>query len=198
MFNHRQKLNRTKKLKTLKDFISSQVVEEKETEVVIESNEPEVLELLEAEDCPLAYHELEEDKKLDPPAVLIMRRKWIRQYPNNQRVALYYVDKIDKYVTIPYTSMQWSTTSATSGVTEQVDESVDVIKQLQKIKDMQQHGTIKHMDGSSSKVDVNTAHAVLTVHKALNADNKKKFADMICKSNHHMKKAADFAWKHLK
>ncbi len=45
---------------------------------------------------------------MDPPAVLIMKRKWIRQYPNNQRVALYYVDKINKYVTVPYTAMQWS------------------------------------------------------------------------------------------
>jgi hypothetical protein len=54
------------------------------------------------------------DRKLsmDPPAVLIMKRKSIRQFPNNQRVALYYVDKIDKYVTVPYTSMQWSSTGS--------------------------------------------------------------------------------------
>jgi hypothetical protein len=45
---------------------------------------------------------------MDPPAVLIMNRKSIRQFPNGQRVAMYYVDKIDKYVTIPYTASQWS------------------------------------------------------------------------------------------
>jgi hypothetical protein len=45
---------------------------------------------------------------MDPPAVLIMKRKWVRMFPNNQRVALYYVDKINKYVTVPYTAMQWS------------------------------------------------------------------------------------------
>jgi hypothetical protein len=44
----------------------------------------------------------------DPPAVLIMKRKSIRLFPNGQRVALYYVDKINKYVTVPYSSMQWS------------------------------------------------------------------------------------------
>lgn len=49
---------------------------------------------------------------MDPPAVLIMKRKSIRQFPNNQRVALYYVDKINKYVTVPYTAMQWSSTGA--------------------------------------------------------------------------------------
>lgn len=51
---------------------------------------------------------------MDPPNVLIMKRKWIRQYPNDQRVALYYVEKINKYVTIPYTAMQWSSSSPTS------------------------------------------------------------------------------------
>lgn len=49
---------------------------------------------------------------MDPPAVLIMKRKSVRQFPNGQRVALYYVDKIDKYVTVPYTAMQWSTSGA--------------------------------------------------------------------------------------
>jgi hypothetical protein len=46
---------------------------------------------------------------MDPPAVLLMKRKSVRQFPNGQRVALYYVDKINKYVTVPYEAMQWST-----------------------------------------------------------------------------------------
>jgi hypothetical protein len=44
----------------------------------------------------------------DPPNVLIMKRKAIRNFPNGQRVALYYVDKINKYVTVPYEAMHWS------------------------------------------------------------------------------------------
>ena len=52
------------------------------------------------------------NKTMDPPQVLIMKRKWVRQYPNNQRVALYYVEKINKYVTVPYTAMQWSASAA--------------------------------------------------------------------------------------
>ena len=61
-----------------------------------------------------------DDRKLsmDPPAVLIMKRKSIRQFSNNQRVALYYVDKIDKYVTVPYTAMQWSSTGSMDEETE--------------------------------------------------------------------------------
>lgn len=56
---------------------------------------------------------------LDPPNILIMKRQSIRQYPNNQRVALYFVDKINKYVTVPYTAMQWSSSSPTSSVAEE-------------------------------------------------------------------------------
>ena len=47
---------------------------------------------------------------MDPPSVLLMKRKSVRQFPDGQRVALYYVEKLDKYVTVPYTAMQWSLT----------------------------------------------------------------------------------------
>lgn len=55
---------------------------------------------------------------MDPPQVLLMKRKWVRMFPNNQRVALYYVDKINKYVTVPYTAMQWSSSAPTSATEE--------------------------------------------------------------------------------
>ena len=44
----------------------------------------------------------------DPPAVMIMKRVSIRQFGDGQRVALYHVDKINKYITIPYNASQWS------------------------------------------------------------------------------------------
>lgn len=46
--------------------------------------------------------------QMDPPAIIIMKRKSVRQFPNNQRVALYFADKIRQYITVPYTSSQWS------------------------------------------------------------------------------------------
>ena len=57
-------------------------------------------------------NEKESNDSMDPPAVLIMKRKSVRQFANGQRVALYYVDKINKYVTVPYTAMQWSSTGS--------------------------------------------------------------------------------------
>ena len=79
----------------MKDFLDSrkplpEVVEEK----VI------TIEELEAMDEALMEGDEVKSHPMDPPAILIMRRKSIRQFPNNQRVAMYYVDKINKYVTV--------------------------------------------------------------------------------------------------
>jgi hypothetical protein len=187
-------------VKTLKEFLLNK---QKNLPELVEdfdiSNEPEILELTEEPSYIVGTEKSTQrhNHPMDPPAVLIMRRKSIRQFPNNQRVALYFVDKINKYVTVPYEAMQWSSTGGGVAEETQIDESIDVIGQLQKIKNTHQQGTVKHKDGSASKVDEQTAHAVLTVHGALNAENKKKYADMVARSNHHLQEAAEFAWKHL-
>lgn len=38
----------------------------------------------------------------DPPAVMVMRRKSIRQFPNGQRIAIYHIDALKMDVTVPY------------------------------------------------------------------------------------------------
>jgi hypothetical protein len=135
---------------------------------------------------------IEEALNIDPPYTLLLKREAIRMYPNGTKIALYYSKKLDKYFSVPYDA------SASIQAEETIKESVDAIGQLQKIKDSHQIGTVNHKDGSSSKVDVQTAHAVLTIHKNLNEGNKKKFADMVARSSHHMKKAADFSFSKLK
>ena len=82
-------------MKTLKEFLDSQN---------IDAND-----VLEAEELPKVLGEAAKDDKMNPPAVLMMRRKSVRQFPNGQKVALYYVDKINKYVTVPYMASMWST-----------------------------------------------------------------------------------------
>jgi hypothetical protein len=144
-------------------------------------------------------YEIEEaalDLNNDPPFVLVLKRKSIRLYPNNTKIALYYNQKLDKYFSIPYGAGVDAPVQAES--VEQIEETVDAIGQLQKIKDSRSIGTVRHKDGTASKVDVQTAHAVLTIHKNLNDENKKKFADMVARSSHHMKKATDFAFSKVK
>lgn len=54
----------------------------------------------------------------DMPSVLILKRKAIRVYPDNQKVALYYSQALDKYVTIPFNDVQTSLSE------EQIEENV--------------------------------------------------------------------------
>jgi hypothetical protein len=143
------------------------------------------------------HEELNEDVG-DPPFVLVLKRKAIRLYPNGQKVALYHNTKLNKFFSVPYGPGVDANIQAEDFESDINTVNEDAIAQLQRIKDSHQYGKVKHSDGTSSKVDVQTAHAILTVHKSLNDENKKKFADMVGKSNHHLQKAAEFSWKSMK
>lgn len=144
------------------------------------------------------YEEINEaPDSSDPPFVLVLKRKAIRLYPNGQKIALYFNNKINKYFSVPYGPGVDSNIQA-----EDLENGINsinenAIAQLQKIKDNHQLGMVKHNDGTSSKVDVQTAHAIITVHKNLNDENKKKFEDMVGKSRQHLQKAAEFSQKRM-
>ena len=62
------------------------------------------------------------DHSVDPPMILVLKRKAIRLYPNGQKIALYHSDKLGLDVSIPYSQKE----NAIAGVTseETIDESV--------------------------------------------------------------------------
>jgi hypothetical protein len=121
-------------------------------------------------------------QELDPPAVLIMRRKSIRQFPNGQRVALYYVDKINKYVTVPYENMQWSTSN---------EETIfDKVKQVNESK---KNMVVEHLDGSTTEITPQMAKHMIELHKKINEANKAKMLDMLEASAKHFQTIAKFS-----
>ena len=134
----------------------------------------------------------EESKPQDPPAIMVMRRKSIRQFPNGQRVALYYIDKLKKFVTVPYDDMQLSLT-----VKEYVEEDTDVFADLHHIALTNESSYINFDDGSSIKVNSDTATKILNMHESLNEDNKNKVSEMIQESKQQFLKIVDFAKKHV-
>lgn len=142
------------------------------------------------------YEIVESDEvESDPPFTLLLKRKAIRQYPDDTKIALYYNDKLKKYFSIPYSLKKGAETSIQAEEV-QIDEAV--MDQLHKIVAGKQAQRVKFATGETRSVDHFTASAITNVHKALNDDNKKKFADMIHKSPAHLAKAADFAFKHVK
>ena len=128
----------------------------------------------------------------DPPTILIMRRKSVRQFPGGQRVALYYIDKLKQYVTVPYGQSSGGLSTNMSMVKE------DVMFQLNEIATSGITKRINFDDESSIKVDKLTAESVLNVYEALNENNKQKVLDMAYKSKQQFLKVVDFASKHTK
>ena len=165
-------------MKTLKDFISTK--EEPLPEIMEESVEPEVLEVDE-----LPSFVVEDKKKIekhDPPAVLIMRRVGVRQYPNKQTVALYYVDKIHKYVTVPYDKSQQ--------IVSVSEEEVSVIEKLKWIVENKSSLII-----DSKQISLVQAKSVLNAYSKLNEKNKEKLEVM---AENNITEAIEFARRLLK
>jgi hypothetical protein len=129
----------------------------------------------------------------DPPYILLLKRKAIRIYPDNTKVALYHNKQLDKYFSVPYGPGVDSYIQA-----EETELEEAVIDQLNKIVSNKSAQSVKFGSGHTRKVDHYTASAITQVHNALNDDNKKKFSDMMHKSPEHFMKAADFALKRAK
>ena len=175
-------------MKTLKDFLSNKKTETTtsvEEQVVVE---PQVLSV--HDEMPVDFF-VEEDGKqqntnMDPPAVLIMRRKQIRQFPGGQRVALYYVDKINKYITLPYTAMQWGTTAT-------VEEEKTPFDKLSYIAESGELESITFSDGSKMTIKPQVAEVMIDLYNKLNYENKKRFVDSVNESKESFKKLSKFA-----
>jgi hypothetical protein len=134
-----------------------------------------------ATSTPVMEGKTSQTRELDPPAVLIMRRKSVRQFPNGQRVALYYVDKINKYVTVPYEDMQWSASEET------------VFDKIKQVNEDKKSIVVEHMDGSTSEITPQMAKQMIELHKKINEANKAKMLDMLEASAKHFQTIAKFS-----
>jgi hypothetical protein len=138
-----------------------------------------------------------------PPNILILRRQTVRQFPNHTMVALYYNDKLDQYFSIPYGGPTADDSAVVTPVALKEDEAKEdlyegVMSHLERVKSFQTDKPLYHHDGSQTKIDPQTANALLTVHKALHPDNQKKMADAMEHSKGKFHKIVDFAWKQVK
>jgi hypothetical protein len=128
-----------------------------------------------------------------PPYVLLLKRKAIRLYPDGTKIALYHEKQLNRFFSVPYDTPIDSTIQA-----EHVELEESVMDTLHKIVNDKQAQSVKFASGHTRKIDHFTASALTQVHKALNDDNKKKFADLVHKSPEHFMKASDFAFKQAK
>ena len=155
----------------------------------------------------------------DLPAVLILKRKAIRVFPNGQRIALYYNQKLDTFVSIPYSGIGVAAASNQISVHEDLNilkTAAKIIKPDLNLKRIPRparklnenvHGALKAIvankqtmpvrfpDGTM-RVDHTTANKILNIHGAVNDENKEKMVKMMNKSKNHFLKLAKFAHNH--
>lgn len=131
----------------------------------------------------------------DPPAMLVLKRRGIRIFPDGKRVALYTNTALGVTVSVPYTAngIEKELPLVTAEGVEHVVENIEHIAKIVKTK---QAKTLKFTDGSSALVDGFTASAIHQLHKAVNDQNKAKIAKMVKHSPDQLAKVAAFAFKH--
>lgn len=138
--------------------------------------------------------------EINPPYMLVLKRRGIRIFPDGKRVALYVNDKLGLTFTVPYEPAGTMAKDVLPGVQaeeielseENIDENIEHIKD---IVDKHQAKKLKFQDGTSMNVDATTAKAIHLVHGALNDQNKAKVARMLSHSKGQFMKVADFAMK---
>lgn len=132
---------------------------------------------------------------VDPPMMLVLKRKGVRLFPDGQRVAIYVNERLGMTFSVPYktTNIPGVAPMVTSEEVEDVMENIDQVVSYatqEQPKSLAKH--MKFADGSKLKVSHSAAKAIHMVYDKLNDDNKKKYADMLTAPK-TFEKAANFA-----
>jgi hypothetical protein len=141
-------------------------------------------------------------EEMNLPNMMVFRRKGIRLFPTGEKVALYTNDKLGITVSIPYSDMGLSHDVPTA-VKEESEKKVmptepAPVTGIDHIASVVKDGKAKPMqfkDGSSVKLDPQTAKMIHNVHKQLNPENKAKVERMLTHSKGQFMQIADFAAK---
>ena len=112
------------------------------------------------------------EEGIDPPFVLVLKRKAIRYYPEGIKNVLYYNQRLNRYFSVPY--------SAETPMNNPV--------QAEEV-------TINHNDGTVSTLDEQTADAIDAVFEQLSEDNQIKFSNLLKESQEGLNKVLDFVSK---
>jgi hypothetical protein len=121
----------------------------------------------------------------DAPAMLVLKRIGIRNYPNGQSVALYYNSALDLNVSVPFSRSSLDP-DGRLGTPVQVGSllpaaaiSEGVIGTLKDIAQKQSSGSVQFKNGASEEVHPAIAQQIIDVHSKLDNSNKDKFERLV-------------------
>lgn len=123
----------------------------------------------------------------DPPAVLVIKRRAVRLYPDGTRVALYYSDKLKRYFTVPYATMS-------AGVS--AIQAENFINELRSSSKLTEDTTLELQDGSQVELDALMVNRIVYAYDGLEEENKEKFIGLLTSSEESFDKAYEFCRSH--
>jgi hypothetical protein len=123
----------------------------------------------------------------DPPAVLVIKRRAVRLYPDGTRVALYYSDKLKRYFTVPYATMS-------AGVS--AIQAENFINELRSSSKLTEDTTLELQDGSQVELDALMVNRIVYAYDGLEEENKEKFIELLTSSEESFDKAYEFCRSH--
>jgi hypothetical protein len=127
-------------------------------------------------------------KNVDAPAMLVLKRIGIRNFPNGQQVALYYNSKLNVNLSVPLSS-----DPSLKKVMTPVNEGV--IGSLKQIASNENIGKVKFNNGSVENVHPEIAKQIIEIHAQLTNSNKDRFEKLINSGPAGMQKITHFIRK---
>jgi len=101
----------------------------------------------------------------DPPAVLVIKRKAVRLYPDGTRIAMYWSDKLKRVFSVPYGS------------------SIDPVIQAEEyIHELIESEELLLSDGNSVTLNEETKQQIINTYSQLEEDSKKIFWQQLTES----------------
>ena len=123
----------------------------------------------------------------DPPAVLVIKRRAVRLYPDGTRVALYFSDKLKRYFTVPFATMS----SNLSAI-----QAESFIDELRAMSNLTEDTTLELQDGSQVELDTLMVNRIVYAYDGLEEENKEKFIDLLTSSEESLDKTYEFCRSH--
>lgn len=102
------------------------------------------------------------------PSTLVFNKKGVQNFPNNQKVALYYCESLKKYFSIAYNK---------SGL-ELMESDNSFIEKLRILEEVE---PIYFEDGSSLNIDKDCAQSIIDVYDSL-SEEQQEFEEFILES----------------
>ena len=101
----------------------------------------------------------------DPPAVLVIKRKAVRLYPDGTRIAMYWSDKLKRVFSVPYSTV--------------MDNPIQAEEYIKELSESEQ---LLLNDGNAITLNEETKQQLINTYEQLDEENKEVFWQQLTES----------------